>query len=1188
MVLQVRSFGLIRRIVLTAALAITAAFGVLSALPSHAAQSVPYKVNFQGRLTDNNGNIMPDGSYNIKFRLFDALSAGTNKYQEDRVFAAADNRVAVQNGLFNIQFGDVTAITPALFSGVYPLYLEVELPTPATATCATNGCAVFTEGAMTPRQPMASSPYAISADTLDGLDSSAFAQLNTTNTGSLTVTGALQSATATHSGANALTLGSTTNAASIVFNDGTVNARGVTLASPALTASYSLSLPSTGPGLNQCLISGSSTASQLIFGSCSAGITLQNVYANSTDPEITLSAGTTTGLTIKDAAVAVTGNLLEVKNNAATVTYFGVSSTGISVTGTATVSTQLTTPAVDASSGTLSIGAGTASAITLGKSGVVVSAPGGLTTSNAAINAGTGTLTAGTTTLKNSADSATALTVQNVSGANILGVATNGGNTNNLIANPSIESAIAGNWTFKGSASVVQDNTNSYYGSSSLQITTTALAGDGAKQAVTMVASTTYTLSLYARASSGNMSTFEIGYSNDGSTNTPCLTAQNVIKNGYTRFTCTFTTAGSVATPYIYVSQTDATARSFINIDSVLLQTEANAQTAYREGSLSLQGSITSPLIIQNTTNSSIDFAVLTSKGANVFAVDSTDSNILNGNAGFELSNAGWTYSGTPGSISRTSSFAFTGSYGLKVITSAAAKDGVKFTLANGSPAVPNLSNTTYTLSWFARLDASSAAFTDISAVYTPDGSSANEVNCAGLATSTVVTGGWTRYSCTLPGSAVAPTASANIQLRQVGAAAHTFYIDSVQLELGSTNTGYGAGSLNFNASISSPVAIRNTSDSTSAFQVEKTGGIDLLTADTLNSQVVVGSTVSDATQITLALDQYNNFADSGTCGTSVANGSLYYNTATNAVRGCINGGWEDLVSTSGLGILAFGIVPDSGTNPGDLPALTTTGVTGPCKVSWASSTTVNIAACTAYSGGRKVTVPSTILTLTTTTINLYENVCLTGANNAPALVGPAATQNSATIMPTFSINNPIVCLATIRNGVGGGAVNGSFAVTGGTPGQIYDTRTFTNSVKAFVASSSAMALGTIAQNNGNQITTSSAAAATGAQQGIVIASNGSTSTAAPNVLIATHGPAYVAAIAGTLGQVAQSSTTAGFASTLANPAAIICGAAGTCTANTTVYSPYAFLGFVRTTFSAACTSAATCLGSLYVDLNIR
>src|SRR5476649_2695898 len=86
-----------------------AVFGVLILLrpaTATAVTSIPYLINFQGRLTDNNGNILSDGSYNVKFRLFDAATGGTNRWEGDRVFGVSDNRIQVVNGLFNIQFGD--------------------------------------------------------------------------------------------------------------------------------------------------------------------------------------------------------------------------------------------------------------------------------------------------------------------------------------------------------------------------------------------------------------------------------------------------------------------------------------------------------------------------------------------------------------------------------------------------------------------------------------------------------------------------------------------------------------------------------------------------------------------------------------------------------------------------------------------------------------------------------------------------------------------------------------------------------------------------------------------------------------------------------------------------------------------------------------------------------------------------
>ena len=145
--MELRRWLRVRRIVLlaTALQLLTAAFGVsilLGAAPTSATQTVPYLINFQGRLADSNGNILTDGSYNVKFRLFDAATSGTNVWEGDRVRGASDHRITVQNGLFNIQFGDTSqgdpALSPTLFSSGTQLYLEVELPTPATATCATN------------------------------------------------------------------------------------------------------------------------------------------------------------------------------------------------------------------------------------------------------------------------------------------------------------------------------------------------------------------------------------------------------------------------------------------------------------------------------------------------------------------------------------------------------------------------------------------------------------------------------------------------------------------------------------------------------------------------------------------------------------------------------------------------------------------------------------------------------------------------------------------------------------------------------------------------------------------------------------------------------------------------------------------------------------------------------------------
>ena len=288
--MELRQRRVIRAFIgLTTALTLfTTCFGMSALLAPQtaaAAQTVPYKVNFQGRLTDNSGNILTDGLYNIKFRLFDALTVGTNKFEEDRIMTGVDNRIQITNGLFNIQFGDLTALSPTLFSGVFPLFLEVELPTPATATCATNGCAVFTEGAMTPRQPMASSPYAFNADTVDGIDSAGLVQLSVAQqTGSINVSGTI---TGIGSGLTSL------NPTNLVQGSGAVTLQSATATALTLTSNLATTWSTTG-------------VAQLTLQSGSGTLSLGSTTTLTASGALTIDSNTTSALNFGTGANAKT------------------------------------------------------------------------------------------------------------------------------------------------------------------------------------------------------------------------------------------------------------------------------------------------------------------------------------------------------------------------------------------------------------------------------------------------------------------------------------------------------------------------------------------------------------------------------------------------------------------------------------------------------------------------------------------------------------------------------------------------------------------------------------------------------------------------------------------------------------------------------------------------------------------
>jgi parallel beta-helix repeat protein len=257
-------------------------------------------MNFQGRLLDATGVPVADGLYNMQFKLYDASTGGTQLWTETRENSTPDYRVQVTNGLFTAKLGQRTALSASLFSGS-SVYFEITQATPATATCSTAACASW-ESPMTPRHQMSTSAYAFNSDTLDGLDSTAFAASSGSgnyiqntmslqaasnfwisgtgraNTSILTPT--LDTATAT-----ALNIG-TTNATSINLNENTVTGSGYNLGLNGgslqtdgvtrLTSQGSLTnitnyLQTTGNFTLQGMASISSTTNSVTLGAGSGG-----------------------------------------------------------------------------------------------------------------------------------------------------------------------------------------------------------------------------------------------------------------------------------------------------------------------------------------------------------------------------------------------------------------------------------------------------------------------------------------------------------------------------------------------------------------------------------------------------------------------------------------------------------------------------------------------------------------------------------------------------------------------------------------------------------------------------------------------------------------------------------------------------------------------------------------------------
>lgn len=201
-------------------------------------------------------------------------------------------------------------------------------------------------------------------------------------------------------------------------------------------------------------------------------------------------------------------------------------------------------------------------------------------------------------------------------------------NNTNLISNPSFDLNTNG-WSNFASTSASRITSDQYSGRGSMLISASA-ANSGMSFSYALAASATYSFSTYVK-SSAEFSTYELGYTNNGSTFTSCATGQTV-SSSWTRVSCTFTMSGAVSgSRFVYFRQTDATSRSFL-VDATQLEL-ASAPTNYSLGSLSLNGSINGPALFQNTSDSTSAFSVQNSSAASIFQVDTANSRVGIGNA---------------------------------------------------------------------------------------------------------------------------------------------------------------------------------------------------------------------------------------------------------------------------------------------------------------------------------------------------------------------------------------------------------------------------------------------------------------------------------------------------------------------------------------------------------------------------
>ena len=65
---------------------------------------IPTKISYQGLLTTSSGTPLQDGSYDLKFEIYNAITVGTLRYTETQ------SGISVQRGTFNVILDTLTNI----------------------------------------------------------------------------------------------------------------------------------------------------------------------------------------------------------------------------------------------------------------------------------------------------------------------------------------------------------------------------------------------------------------------------------------------------------------------------------------------------------------------------------------------------------------------------------------------------------------------------------------------------------------------------------------------------------------------------------------------------------------------------------------------------------------------------------------------------------------------------------------------------------------------------------------------------------------------------------------------------------------------------------------------------------------------------------------------------------------------
>jgi hypothetical protein len=148
------------------------AFALFSS-PAHATGGINPIISFEGKIVNNNGTNIADGTYNIEFKIYSGASnVGTGDtllFTEDWLVGSTQGGIALTSGTYEVNLGSAGSGDSVALSSLnwnqYPLWLSLQIGNTSSCTIISNfqtNCGGDTE--MKPYIQLTSTPYSFTAN----------------------------------------------------------------------------------------------------------------------------------------------------------------------------------------------------------------------------------------------------------------------------------------------------------------------------------------------------------------------------------------------------------------------------------------------------------------------------------------------------------------------------------------------------------------------------------------------------------------------------------------------------------------------------------------------------------------------------------------------------------------------------------------------------------------------------------------------------------------------------------------------------------------------------------------------------------------------------------------------------------------------------------------------------------------